>query len=124
LNKLCISLLFLSNFIICHLSSIDKKTIITPHKKIDIQKVMNYPMDEQIKRYIKDYKVDYATAKKHEQELKRWFIIGQELDKSIDMYSSEIDNFWHTLLLYTKNYAQFCNDCFGQFIHHDPKPLT
>lgn len=32
----------------------------------------------------------------------------------------EIDDLWHTYLLYTKEYAFFCNMFFERFIHHIP----
>lgn len=31
-----------------------------------------------------------------------------------------IDEGWHNFILYTKDYAAFCQDCFGEFIHHQP----
>lgn len=31
-----------------------------------------------------------------------------------------IDEFWHTFVLHTKDYADFCNEYFGEFIHHSP----
>lgn len=96
----------------------------TPNKKIDITKVINYPLEEPLKRYIKDYNLEYKTAKEHEIEFKRWLIISQDSDQIVEMFSPEIDNYWHTLLLYTREYAKFCSECFGRFIHHNPYPIT
>jgi hypothetical protein len=31
-----------------------------------------------------------------------------------------IDKGWHEFLLFTKDYAHFCNSFFGCFIHHNP----
>lgn len=34
---------------------------------------------------------------------------------------ADIDNMWHTFLLFTKDYYQFCNDYLdGVFFHHEP----
>lgn len=33
-----------------------------------------------------------------------------------------IDEMWHTFILYTRDYADFCGQMFGRFIHHDPGP--
>jgi hypothetical protein len=30
------------------------------------------------------------------------------------------DDLWHELILYTKNYQQFCDQAFGRFLHHTP----
>jgi hypothetical protein len=34
--------------------------------------------------------------------------------------SDEIDEAWHTLILHTKLYADYCKAEFGTFIHHFP----
>ncbi|MEV0071354.1 hypothetical protein [Amycolatopsis sp. NPDC050768] len=37
--------------------------------------------------------------------------------------SSTIDIGWHAFILYTKEYADFCDGIAGHFLHHDPTPL-
>jgi hypothetical protein len=32
----------------------------------------------------------------------------------------KIDTAWHYFILFTKDYAAFCNRFFGRFIHHQP----
>jgi len=101
-----------------------KKSIqwLTPKKKINIQKAMDFPFAHIIKRYQKDYGVSLETALEHEQELKRFLIIAAENHPEIfGMFSPEVDNLWHTFLLFTKEYHAFCNDILGKFIHHVPK---
>ena len=34
--------------------------------------------------------------------------------------SKLVDVGWHTFILYTREYAEFCRDNFGRFIHHCP----
>lgn len=31
-----------------------------------------------------------------------------------------IDEGWHSFLLYTEDYASFCNEYLGEFVHHVP----
>jgi len=38
----------------------------------------------------------------------------------LSMHSREVDQVWHTHIIFTKNYAAFCDQVFGEFIHHDP----
>jgi hypothetical protein len=33
---------------------------------------------------------------------------------------NEIDDMWHTFLLFTKDYMSFCKDYFDEYIHHIP----
>lgn len=33
---------------------------------------------------------------------------------------AKIDLGWHNFILHTRDYADFCQQCFGHFIHHEP----
>jgi len=33
---------------------------------------------------------------------------------------ARVDLGWHHFILHTQDYAKFCADCFGRFIHHEP----
>jgi hypothetical protein len=32
----------------------------------------------------------------------------------------EVDNMWHNFILYTKDYHEFCQRFFGEYLHHQP----
>lgn len=36
------------------------------------------------------------------------------------MPNKKVDDLWHTYLLYTREYREFCNKCFNRFIDHIP----
>lgn len=38
----------------------------------------------------------------------------------VSMPSQVVDDLWHELILYTKNYQSFCHKAFGRFLHHTP----
>ena len=38
----------------------------------------------------------------------------------LDMFSGEVDEVWHAHILFTRQYAEFCQAVYGRFIHHDP----
>ena len=38
----------------------------------------------------------------------------------VSMPSQVVDELWHEFILYTKNYEQFCQQAFGDFLHHTP----
>lgn len=85
------------------------------------EKIMNYPIPQVIARYKKDYNVSDELAKVHERELKRYFILcGTYPEELLMMFSPEVDNLWHTFILYTKDYKKFCKEVFGYFMHHCP----
>lgn len=52
-------------------------------------------------------------------EMKR-FLILSSIIKDVSMYSSEVDIIWHEMLLFTKEYEDFCLKFKGSFIHHRP----
>ncbi|QEN47586.1 glycine-rich domain-containing protein [Pseudomonas protegens] len=38
----------------------------------------------------------------------------------VSMPSQVVDDLWHEFILHTRDYQQFCNQAFGQFLHHTP----
>jgi hypothetical protein len=37
---------------------------------------------------------------------------------------ADIDDMWHTFILFTHDYTQFCLTHFGRYIHHQPTPVS
>jgi len=52
-------------------------------------------------------------------ELKRYFLMCAVL-KGVPMYSTKVDAVWHEMLMFTREYEQFCQQFCGVFIHHAP----
>lgn len=52
-------------------------------------------------------------------ELKRYFLMCGVL-RGVPMYSAEVDEVWHEMLMFTREYEQFCSGFCGCFIHHAP----
>src|SRR5882724_1809750 len=38
----------------------------------------------------------------------------------VSMPSQAVDDLWHELILYTREYESFCRKAFGGFLHHSP----
>ncbi len=84
-------------------------------------RAMSYDMKPVLERYKRDFKVDDSLVTLHHQELMRYLVMCALLPKeSIEMMSKDIDNLWHTFILFTKNYARFCTQVAGHFLHHAP----
>ena len=41
-------------------------------------------------------------------------------DRRLQMFSKQIDAVWHTCLLFSRMYADYCQRAFGHFVHHEP----
>ncbi|USK52897.1 hypothetical protein LIS82_14785 [Cytobacillus solani] len=52
-------------------------------------------------------------------ELKRYFVMNSLL-KSVPMFSEEVDEVWHEMLMFTKDYEKFSMKFYGEFLHHMP----
>ncbi|WP_160725811.1 hypothetical protein [Bacillus sp. USDA818B3_A] len=52
-------------------------------------------------------------------ELKRYFILSNILKKT-PMFSHEVDEVWHTMILFTQKYQTFSERFLGQMLHHTP----
>lgn len=53
-------------------------------------------------------------------EFKRFIALSVLHGKPMGMISPRVDEIWHTFILYTRNYAQFCEDILGFYLHHTP----
>ncbi|MEH7544556.1 MULTISPECIES: hypothetical protein [Bacillaceae] len=52
-------------------------------------------------------------------ELKRYFLLSNLL-KTTPMFSQEVDEVWHTMILFTQKYQTFSERFLGQMLHHSP----
>lgn len=89
-----------------------------------IDRVMLYPMPDIIARCQKDHHYTDEDMVLLENELKKYLILAivhKDSKMGCGMYSKDVDNLWHTFLLFTKEYAAFCRDHAGFFIHHVPE---
>lgn len=55
-------------------------------------------------------------------ELKRFFILASIL-KHTPMYNEKVDTIWHEMIMFTKEYKQFCEAFAGEMIHHTPNSI-
>lgn len=52
-------------------------------------------------------------------ELKRYFLLANML-KQTPMFSEEVDEIWHTMLMFTQKYQTFSEQFTGKMLHHTP----
>jgi hypothetical protein len=54
-------------------------------------------------------------------EFKRYMALVGLGYRGLGMLSPEVDEVWHAFILFTRDYADFCQQAFGSFIHHVPR---
>ena len=54
------------------------------------------------------------------EQLKRYYAVALLDPFNLHAVSESVDPFWHSHILFTTEYIHFCNNIFGQYIHHEP----
>lgn len=99
-----------------------------------LEQILQYENQHICSRYEKDFPHNRLSAKEALHELIKFFWLchrhSEDKVKSDDdslhftcmihEEMHELDAMWHTLLLFTKDYHDFCMKYFGYFIHHQP----
>lgn len=100
-----------------------------------LEEVLNYQNGNVVGRFAEDHNVPLSDAEEIFTETKRWLWLTAKLTHEIETGVREpfkiplfneayaIDLMWHTFLLYTKEYADFCQKYFGFFLHHAPTSM-
>jgi hypothetical protein len=53
----------------------------------------------------------------------RWYVglyVHFGTQRSITMFSEDVDEVWHVCILHTRLYEDFCTTVFGKYLHHQP----
>ena len=80
---------------------------------------LNFPLTHVAARYQQLYDLPHAELLHHERELKRYLVLRSRLRGVTLPTPRVVDQLWQVFLLYTRDYARFC-DTLGGFIHHVP----
>jgi hypothetical protein len=98
-----------------------------------LEEILAYQNDDVVARFSDDYSVPLSDSVEIFHEMKRWlwlaakraveFKAGRVESIAIPLFNEAraIDLMWHTFLIYTRDYADFCERYFGFFLHHQPR---
>jgi hypothetical protein len=81
-----------------------------------------------VSRFAKDHGVSIKVARELFDECKRWLWLcahqAEHHPKQEPLVlfneAAPIDAMWHTFLLFTHDYSEFCEKYLGRFVHHVP----
>lgn len=101
-----------------------------------LAKVLSYQNEVVISRYERDYPNSKIPGKTVFTELLKYIWLGCKhsfdcrlnptdetlhFNCTVHKEMKEIDNMWHTFLLFTREYQRFCHEYLeGVFFHHEP----
>jgi hypothetical protein len=89
-----------------------------------LKKVLAYRNADVVARFRKEYPVSQREAQQVWVETLRWLwfcgTAKPDAPPAITRPMAVIDEMWHAFVLFTRDYAAFCDKHFGRFIHHAP----
>lgn len=96
-------------------------------KRPSLDEVMAYQNETVIAGFMKGYDVTQGEARDLFEQTKRMLWLMNEMRHEpspqtfgIDHSLRGLDAMWHTFILFTEDYQQFCLNLFGRFVHHAP----
>ncbi len=110
------------------------QTATTDHQKhpphgSTLEEVLSYQHPDLIARFVEEHHVPESYAQELFVETKKWLwlcnansVEGARAPLIIYPFMGALDEMWHSFILFSKDYATFCDDFFGEFIHHSPTP--
>lgn len=92
---------------------------VVTHDQELLDRVMRYQHPGLVDRLQRKLDLTLKQATELFEDMKRFlFLSGTVLTPLAP--PEQIDESWHNFILFTKDYAKFCQDYFGEFIHHVP----
>ncbi len=94
-------------------------------KSVDatIKIAMEYDLSPVMARYQEKTRLPAEVLKEHEREIKRFLALSAANNGKYGM-RGPLDELWHTFIIFTSRYAEFCRLLGGGFIHHLPESPT
>src|SRR5688572_16638682 len=79
-------------------------------------------------RLQRNHDLSLAASGKVLEGLRQYFLAclaaqRSPLAKEVGMPSKAVDAAWHEFIVLTKEYAKFCEQAFGRYLHHTPKAM-
>lgn len=81
--------------------------------------ISGYENERVLERYVIDHGGTLSEARDRFEALKQFMTVCS-VKPGVKVTSAEIDEMWHTFLLFTIQYRAFCADWLGRFIEHEP----
>lgn len=96
------------------------KVELTPEQELALIKIDTYPFDKVVERILKDGSIPEDQVDEAVAEFRKYLTFVALGWDRVGMTSPIIDEVWHAFILHTRDYATFCEEVFGFFVHHNP----
>lgn len=82
--------------------------------------IAKYPFTQVKEKLLLEGKLSAEVVDEAISEFRKYLSLIVLGHSRLAMTSSEVDEVWHIFILFTKDYADFCDRIFGKFLHHQP----
>ncbi|HEX3244207.1 MAG TPA: hypothetical protein VHX16_02255 [Chloroflexota bacterium] len=93
---------------------------LTPEQARTLQALERYDLSPVRQRLLRDGTLPEAWLDEALVEFRRYLGLRALADGPLIMFSDHIDHVWHTCIIFTRLYADLCQQAFGTFVHHEP----
>lgn len=87
-----------------------------------LEQILQYRNEQVVHRFTRLYEISFQDAAEVFTETKKWLWLCHQAE--VPMLLTEpltiIDEMWHNFILFSADYAAFCDRYFGRFLHHAP----
>jgi hypothetical protein len=113
---------------------VDNKNSVSAHEIASLEEVLAYENQSVVQKFRDVYGLSSEDATRVFDDTKRWlWLCADQRLKLMKTRNAEaypplfvdrsiwvLDEMWHTFILFTKDYIDFCDKYFGFYIHHQP----
>jgi hypothetical protein len=93
---------------------------LTAEQRLTLQRLQDYDLSPVRERLMRDGQVPSHLVDEAMLEFRRYVGLHYLVPCPRLMFSDHVDHVWHTFLLFSRLYADFCQLVLGHFFHHDP----
>jgi len=99
--------------------------------KTNLNEVIQYENEDIVLRFQETWDLPVEECRELFRETLKWLWLMDyltRLDEPVPLAISQstklIDEMWHTFILFTPQYIDFCDKYFGRYLHHRPTPRS
>lgn len=93
----------------------------TPEQMSGMTLINSYDFTDVRERILEEGLVAPSQIDEAIEEFRKFLSLIRRGYQGLAMCSRVVDEVWHTFILFTYDYATFCSEVFGTFLHHFPK---
>jgi hypothetical protein len=79
-----------------------------------------YPFAQVREKLLMEGKVPAPDVDAAITEFRKYLTLIALGHQGLGMISKDVDEVWHTFILFTRDYADCCKEVFGSYLHHQP----